>query len=160
MASLSALYPAGFVADASFLVDLIKQDSFAVRFTSNLKNAKTNSVNIGETFSIVARQSGVGSGLLETTFSALGLQIEPFTTTMAHCFVALRDIDDKQRQVQIKKGLAGRDVKTLALGDLACLSQAIVLGLPVLTGDRHWESLSVHGLTVPVLNFRDRLLTP
>ena len=36
---------------------------------------------------------------------------------------------------------------------------ALERDLPVLTGDKHWLSLSVHGLEVSVFDFRDPSLT-
>ncbi|MHB1929779.1 MAG: PIN domain-containing protein, partial [Acidimicrobiales bacterium] len=72
-------------------------------------------------------------------------------------FADLKEIDALSRADQAARGVAR--VKSLSLGDMCCLAHALQHNLPVLTGDQHWPTLSAHGLTLQVFDFRDPALT-
>ena len=160
MATFSRDYPDGFVVDASFLVALVSLNPDAKRFAHLLKTAVTNAVNVGEVFYTTYRNSGIASAQIERAFGALGLSIDPVTIEMVRHFSDLKDVDAKRVLQQQNAGLVGQQVKKLSLGDLTCLSQGLVLGLPVLTGDKHWATLVPHGLPVAVVDFRDLQIVP
>ena len=138
------------------LVGLVQGLPEARRFTPVLMRATTNAVTLGETFYISIRRSPRATpALIESALLALGVAFEPVTINVARHFNELKRIDALRVAEQQKGGVANSDCKKLSLGDMVCLGQAISLGLPVLTGDKHWETLIPHGLNIPVMNFRD-----
>lgn len=68
-------------------------------------------------------------------------------------FAALKRVDAASRRAQQAAGAP--QVKSLSLADMTCLAYALEAGLPVLTGDKHWTTLSSYGLTLAVYDFRD-----
>lgn len=85
------------------------------------------------------------------------MKIDDLTQSMVMRFAALKAIDDLAAVAQEEAG--AHTIKTLSFADLCCLAYALERDLPVLTGDKHWLSLSVHGLAVSVFDFRDPSLT-
>ena len=159
MTSFSQICPGKFVIDASVLVGLVQGLPEARRFTPVLMRATTSAVTLGETFYISFRRSPRATpALVESALLALGVAIESVTISVARHFNELKRIDALRVVEQQDGGVPHTDCKKLSLGDMVCLGQAISLGLPVLTGDRHWETLIPHGLSIPVMNFRDPAL--
>jgi PIN domain nuclease of toxin-antitoxin system len=67
----------------------------------------------------------------------------------------LKRIDATSRATQEAISTPPAEIKTLSLADMCCL--AVERGLPVLTGDKHWLTLT---LPIRVFDFRDEDLHP
>lgn len=141
------------VLDASFLIALLDGEDAAQRFTPMLPRGVVPSVTAGETFYKLHAGSGVEPAQVEEGLRALGLRLVDLPVAAARQFPTLRALDAVRREQQRSRG--ERPLQTLSLGDLCCLGYAVVAGLPVLTGDRHWATLPPLGLGVDVYNFRD-----
>lgn len=116
-----------------------------------LEGAWLSSVNCGEV-RYKAAESGDDPDALVDDLTALGLQIIDFTDDHARHLPALRAIDRRARDEHRRRG---RKTGTLSLADLCCLALALEAGGQVVTGDRHWATLASHGLSMPVLNYKD-----
>jgi PIN domain nuclease of toxin-antitoxin system len=115
------------VLDASALLADLKDEPGSDRVDGVLGESVMSSVNWAEVIqkSIAA---GVEVDSLLDDLQALGLRIEPFTVEEGEMTGRL--------WAQTRQG-------GLSLGDRACLSLGVRLGVPVLTGDRAWASLNL-----------------
>jgi PIN domain nuclease of toxin-antitoxin system len=148
--------PDGVVLDANFVVSLIEVKTEARRFAPHLKQARISTINLGEAFYILRKNtSSVTEAQVEQALTGLGVTIDPVPIEVPRMFNYLKSIDKPRIKEQQKAGLTGRDVKSLSLGDLTCLGFAAHTGLPVLTGDMHWFTLARHGLTTTLINYWD-----
>jgi ribonuclease VapC len=115
------------VLDASALLAYLKDEPGGDAVDGVLAESVMSSVNWAE---VVQKSIAAGmdvDGMLDD-LQSLGLMVEPFTP------------EDGE--------MAGRLWKQtrqagLSLGDLACLSLGLRLGVPVLTSDRAWTSLNL-----------------
>lgn len=150
--------PAGpLVADASFLISVAEADVLAMRFSAALARCSVSAVTFGEVFYKLEQKSGMASESTYAMFSGLGVTCDPVTDEHARLFAQLKDIDAASRAAHA----GSKPAKSLSLGDIVCLSHAIVAGnLPVLTGDKHWLTLPAHGLPLAVFDYRDTTLDP
>jgi PIN domain nuclease of toxin-antitoxin system len=139
------------VADASFLISVAEGDALALRFVGLLNRCEVTAVNFGETCYKIEQRAGVHSALTESTFTALGVTIAAVDVAHARCFAKLKLIDSKSRRDQS----GDPAIHSLSLADMVCLAHALVHGLPVITGDRHWTTLRSHGLDLNIFDFRD-----
>jgi len=146
------------VFDASFLIALLDGEDAAQRFTPVLSRGIVPAVTAGEVFYKLHAAAGIDSTRLEGALNALGITLVDLPVAAALQFPALKSIDRLRREEQKRTG--GRRVQALSLGDLCCLGYALHTQLPVLTADRHWNTLAAHGLTVAVHDFRDPGTTP
>jgi len=146
--------PGGTVAvDATFLIDLFRSQSDAQKYVTVLSRSVATTVNYGEALYKLGQASTAKPAALEGALTSTGLTIADVDLRVARRFLELKDIDKKSAAAQGRAGL--NPIKTLSLGDLACLGYALVHGLPALTADRHWTTLARYGLTVPVFDYRD-----
>ncbi len=146
--------PAGIIAvDATFLIDLFRSKPDAQRFVTVLGRSVATTANFGEALYILGQSTTTKPAMIERALLSTGIKIADVDLRVARRFLELKDIDKLSSTAQAKAGK--HPVKTLSLGDLACLGYALVHGLPALTADRHWTTLATHGLTVPVFDFRD-----
>lgn len=111
-----------------------------------------SSIALGEVHATLAQRTGIDPVTIEDGLRSLGAQLVDFPVAAAAHFPALRAIDAARRAQQKNDG---EKAATLSLADLAVLAHATTLGLAVLTGDRHWTTLSAHGLNVDVHLLRD-----
>lgn len=156
MVSFSQVSPNGFVVDASLIVGVIQGLPEARRFAPLLKSAFTSSVTLGETFYIIHRRAPKTTHVvIESAMVGLGVTVEPVSIEIVRHFNALKDIDGLRVTQQLSQGVLPVNLKKLSLGDMICLGQAMTLNLPVLTGDKHWLTLSEHGLGIDLWDFRD-----
>ena len=115
------------VLDASALLAYLKGESGEEVVDGVLAESAISSVNWAE---VVQKSISAGvevDGMLDD-LQALGLKVEPFTP------------EDGERTGRLweQSRQAG-----LSLGDRACLSLGLRLGVPVLTSDRAWASLNL-----------------
>ncbi|MGH2396386.1 MAG: PIN domain-containing protein [bacterium] len=115
------------VVDASALLAVLENESYADRWAAEIQNAAMSAVNFSE---VVAKLADVGMPMPEIrqTLEPLGVQVVPFDTRQAYDAGALRP--------QTKP-------LDLSFGDRACLALARSAGLPVLTRDRVWTKLQI-----------------
>ncbi|CAN5398477.1 PIN domain-containing protein [soil metagenome] len=99
-----------------------------------------------------AADSGDDPDALIRDLLALGVVIVPFADDHARHVPTLRDIDRASRFAQ--KSTSGGRRKSLSLADLSCLALAMEENARVITGDGHWSTLTEHGLTVSVSDYR------
>lgn len=159
MASISQVSSDGFVVDASFIVAVIERLPEAQRFVPLLKSAFISSVTLGETFYIIHRRAPkITHMLIESAMVALGVSVQSVSVEMVRHFNLLKEIDGLRVKQQLSQGVLPANLKKLSLGDMVCLGQAMTLKVPVLTGDKHWSTLSEHGLEVDLWDFRDHKL--
>jgi PIN domain nuclease of toxin-antitoxin system len=160
---LQKILPNRFVLDSSFLVPLLnpahKNNHLADRFKSRIGDSVVNAVNLGETFYTIYDLARIHSVGIESVLSGYGVMVEPFTADLARNLNELRRIDRLRRDEQESQNVKRDSIKSLSLGDMSCLSQAMELGLPVLTGDTHWFALNKHGLNVVLIDYRDVTLS-
>jgi PIN domain nuclease of toxin-antitoxin system len=122
------------VLDASALLAYLHDEPGGATVEEVLSEAVISAVNLAEVIQkAIAREVEV-NGLRED-LEALGLHIEPFTTEQAE-----------------RAGRLWRETRALglSLGDRACLSLGLTLGLPVWTTDREWRRLAL-GLEIRVI---------
>lgn len=139
------------VLDASFVIALLDGEDAAQRHSRVLSRSVVSSITLGEVYAKFAWRAGIEPTTIESGLRSLGAQLVDFPVAAAAHFPALRVIDAARRAQQKADG---EKAATLSLADLAVLAHATVLDLPVLTGDRHWATLSPHGLDVDVHLFR------
>lgn len=122
------------VLDATVLLAYLLQEPGAEVVDGLLNDARMTSVNWAEVVQ-KAHSAGVDvQGMMEE-LQALGLQVEPFLAADGECAGQLWPLTRKQG---------------LSLGDRACLSLGLRLGLKVLTCDRAWSEMQLE-LEVQVL---------
>src|SRR5579884_2683315 len=120
------------VLDASALLALLNKERGSESVAEFIESGATMSaINLSE---VVAKlsEAGMPEETIHEVLDALGITIVDFDSVFAYKAGLLR--------LATKK--AG-----LSLGDRACLALAGHLGLPAVTTDRVWESLS---LTIPI----------
>lgn len=153
-----AVLPDGAVlADASYLLAIAQADPLAVRFVSALKRTVVTSVNLGEVMYKLAERARRSPHQVGAVFGAQGVKVAPLELRAAMRFPELKRIDAASRAEQETSGTDR--VKSLSLGDMCCLAHALAHDLPVLTGDQHWRTLGLHGLSLQIFDFRDPALT-
>jgi ribonuclease VapC len=122
------------VLDASALLAYLHDEPGGATVEEVLSEAVMSAVNLAEVIQkAIAREVAV-NGLRED-LEALGLRIEPFTAEQAE-----------------RAGRLWKETRVLglSLGDRACLSLGLALGLPVWTMDREWRRLTL-GLEIRVI---------
>jgi len=115
------------VLDASALLALLNGESGNERVAEVLPDTAIASVNFSE---IVAKLADEGrdESEIRSYLDALGLKIVEFNAELAYQTGFLRSLT--------------RSIG-LSLGDRACLALAVSLGVPALTCDRVWTTLSL-----------------
>jgi ribonuclease VapC len=125
-----------FVLDASAVLAAMRGEPGGDRLATAGAELEISSVNVGEIFSTLI-DSGVPSSEVRADFDRLELIVRDFKEAHAIIVGELRP--------------ATRDFG-LSLGDRACLAQARVSNLPILTGDRRQaEKAQALGLTVELI---------
>lgn len=120
----------GVVADASAMLAMLQGEPGADVMAMALGVASMSAVNWAEVVQ-KARAHGIDVTGLQQELRDLGVEFVPFSTIEA----------------EIAADLWHRGLRTLSLGDRACLATAIARGLPVMTADRAWAG---YVLDVPV----------
>lgn len=152
--------PAGkILVDASLLIGIIDSDPDACLFIPILSRCVATSINFGETLYKLEQLLDVDPQKVESAFVGLGLQIDSFGLSAARYFNTLKKIDELSYDAQLVAGVAKNTIKSLSLADLACLSYGLDARLPILTGDKHWCTLSQYGFSGVVLDFRSPATT-
>jgi PIN domain nuclease of toxin-antitoxin system len=152
--------PAGkILVDASLLIGIIDSDPEACLFIPILSRCVATSVNFGETLYKLEQLLDTDPQKVESAFVGLGLQVDSFELSSARYFCDLKKIDEVSRNAQLGVGIAKNLIKSLSLADLACLSYGLDVKLPILTGDRHWCTLSKYGFQGAVFDFRSPATT-
>jgi ribonuclease VapC len=113
------------VLDASALLAYLRQEPGAERVDALLADARMTSVNWAEVVQ-KSLSAGVDVEGMREDLQALGMQVEPFLPA---------DGQQTGRLWVLSRPLG------LSLGDCACLSLGLRLGLPVVTCDRAWGQL-------------------
>jgi PIN domain nuclease of toxin-antitoxin system len=119
------------VLDASALLALLNDEPGAEVVASHLDGAVVSAVNISEVVAKLA-DAGVPPDVIRAALDELDLEVLPFDTLHAYAAGELRPLT---------RHLG------LSFGDRACLAVGQVLGRPVLTTDRNWQTLK---LPIPV----------
>lgn len=152
--------PAGkILVDASLLVGIIDSDRDACLFIPILSRCVVTSINFGEMLYKLEQLLDADPQKVESAFVGLGLQIDSFGLSAARNFNGLKKIDELSRSTQLAAGVAQHMVKSLSLADLVCLSYGLDAKLPILTGDKHWCTLSQYGYGGVVFDFRSPATT-
>lgn len=155
---MSALPSTSLVVDASFLIALADQEPAASRFVPVLARSIVTSINMGEVLYKLDQRASTPPAKVEHLFTnVLGVQVDSVDLAVTRHFPELKRIDARSRSAQTAAGIAAP--KSLSLADLTCLAYAKEAGLAILTGDRHWSTLALHGLTVEIFDFRDLAVT-
>lgn len=129
------------VLDASALLAYLQNESGAdVVQAALVQGAAISTVNWAEVLSKLA-QHGQEPDIVVAHLSALGL---------LHNAIQFYPLDTAHSLIIAKLFLPTRSIG-LSLGDRACLALALSLGLPALTADQDWRSLS---LSIPVIEIR------
>jgi len=115
------------VLDASALLALLNGESGSERVAEVLPDAVIASVNFSEVVAKLADE-GRNESEIRSYLDALGLKIVEFNAELAYQTGFLRSLT--------------RSIG-LSLGDRACLALAVSLGVPALTCDRVWTTLSL-----------------
>src|SRR5262249_37025258 len=124
-----------FVLDTSAVIALFQGEPGAARVaTAVAAGATISSVNLSETVAKL-RDGGIPEPEVRARLDGLNLDVVDFDEAGVYDAGFLRPATRS----------AG-----LSLGDRACLALALALGLPVLTADRHWATVSV-GVTIEVI---------
>jgi ribonuclease VapC len=113
------------VLDASALLAYLRQEPGAEQVDALVANARMASVNWAEVVQ-KSLSAGVDVEGMREDLQALGMQVEPFLPA---------DGEQAGRLWALTRPLG------LSLGDRACLSLGLRLGLPVVTCDRAWAQL-------------------
>lgn len=115
------------VLDASALLALLQGEPGGEVVEELLETATISSVNWSEVVQKALDRQAEIAGLREE-LEALGLEILPFTSSLAEATAHLR---------------SGTRHAGLSLADRACLALAGTLGLPAITTDRIWLDLGL-----------------
>jgi ribonuclease VapC len=125
-----------FVLDASAVLAAMQGESGGDRLATAGPDLEISSVNVSEIFSTLI-DAGVPMPEVRADFGRLELIVRDFREAHAIIVGELRP--------------ATRDFG-LSLGDRACLAQATISNLPILTGDRRQaEKAQLLGLTVELI---------
>jgi len=123
------------VLDASALIAYLRQEEGYQEVRKSLSSsAAISTVNLAEVYTKIVSE-GFSLSEVSPRLKALGLVILPFEEDEARISAEL---------YPIAKSLG------LSLGDRACLSLGLKLGLPVITTDKTWSKLKL-GLDVRIL---------
>lgn len=144
------------VVDASYVIAVIDNEKAAVRLQPILGRGRLTAVTAGEVLYKVVAKSGLDVEEIEALLTTLGTEVVDVSVDVTRRFPALRAMDAARRAEQKSNS---EKAASLSLADLCVLGYAWSIDAPVLTGDRHWSTLAVHGLTVPVYDFRDPSIT-
>jgi ribonuclease VapC len=115
------------VIDASALLALLNAEPGADIVSEALPGGVISAVNLSE---VVAKlcEVGIPEEAIHQALQPLGLEIVPFNEEQAYQAGLLRTVTHDMG---------------ISLGDRACLSLAIMLGVVALTADRAWAELSI-----------------
>jgi ribonuclease VapC len=116
-----------FVADASAILALLKQERFSRFDPGRLFRSTISAVNLSEVLERL-RAGGMSEAEADEAVEALSLDVIDFSALHARIAAYLRP--------HIRQ--AG-----LSLGDRACLALGLEVGGPVVTADRAWAQLDV-----------------
>jgi PIN domain nuclease of toxin-antitoxin system len=120
--------------DASALLALLHSEIGHEIVEQNLNQSVISSVNWSETLQ-KAIAKGIQTDTLQEDLETLGLKIVPFTSEDAEMAARL--------WLQTKSS-------GLSLGDRACFALGLSLGIPVITADRAWSTLTI-GVAITVI---------
>lgn len=115
------------ILDASAVLALVNGESGSDVVAAELPDAIVSAINLSEVVAKLA-EAGLSRTEIHDALDGLGFTIKPFDEDAAYAAGLLR--------VQTKP-------MGLSLGDRACLSLGLQLGLPVLTADRLWTTLEI-----------------
>jgi ribonuclease VapC len=113
------------VLDASALLALLQKEPGWENVASHIAQSAMSGVNWSEVIQKTLARGG-DVVLVRLGIKALGISLIPFTS------------EDAEQAAQL-----WLQAKHLSLGDRACLSLALRLGVPALTADKAWEKLEV-----------------
>jgi ribonuclease VapC len=116
-----------YVIDASALLAVINQETGADAVIPVLRQSLVSAVNLSEVYTKLF-DKGIDADLADAQVKRLELNIEPFGESLAVRAAGLR--------------LSTRHLG-LSFGDRACLAQAQLSNLPVLTADKEWAKLDI-----------------
>ena len=111
--------------DASALLLVLNDEPGGTELAEDLGDAVISTVNLSEVVAKLA-DAGLPEDELREALAGLPLEIIPFDEAMAFAAGLLRPTTR---------------ARGLSMGDRACLSLAVALGLPVVTVDRAWQGL-------------------
>lgn len=116
-----------YVLDSSAILAFLNDEPGTERVAEALEEAVVSTVNISEVITKLI-DAGIPEEQIKLVLGYLSCEIESF------------NLEDAWQSAKLR--LITRD-RGLSLGDRACLSLALKLGLPVLTADRVWSSLAL-----------------
>ena len=122
------------VLDASALLALLFQEPGGEKMLKYLPDSLLSAVNLSEVLS-KAIERGMTLDEASAILAEFPFEVVPFDGDAAARTAALRE---PTRSVG------------LSLGDRACLALGMIIGLPVVTADRHWDQCSLDVKTVQV----------
>ena len=159
MASKPTLPSGKILVDASLLIGILDEDKNACLFVPLLSRCVVTSINFGEVLYKSEELLDADPQKVESAFIGLGVQIDSFDLSGARNFNALKKIDLASRRGQSSAGVKAEKLRSLSLADIVCLSHGLVTGLPILTGDKHWCTLSKFGFAGEVFDFANPTTT-
>jgi PIN domain nuclease of toxin-antitoxin system len=116
-----------YVLDSSAILAFLNDEPGTERVAEALEEAVVSTVNISEVITKLI-DAGIPEEQIKLVLGYLSCEIESF------------NLEDAWQSAKFRLITRGRG---LSLGDQACLSLALKLGLPVLTADRVWSSLAL-----------------
>ena len=123
-----------YVLDASAVLAFLNSEPGYERVSLALPNSVISAVNMSETIAKLM-EVGMPEKEIELVLAYLGCEVKSFE---------LEDGKSTAKLRQVTRPLG------LSLGDRACLALGLQLGLPVLTADRAWSSLTL-GIEIEVI---------
>lgn len=149
--------PAGpILADASFILAVLERHPGASALAASgvLSRTRLLSVTYLEILGVLARAGTLDAAVVEEGLRTLGVTFTDLSSTAGRLLPAVLAADAAARAASRQRG---EKPAGLSLGDRCVLTHASLTGLPVLTGDRYWMLLEVHGLEVDVHTYQDRV---
>jgi len=124
-----------FILDASALLALLKNEPGADKVEPLLGQIVMSSINVSETASILLESEMTAQEVQECLLPLIS-DIVPFDEEQAFKTAELRKHTKKHG---------------LSLGDRACISLGIKMGLPVYTADKVWQKLQLDNLEIELI---------
>lgn len=124
-----------FILDASALLALLKNEPGADKVESLLGQIVMSSINVSETASILLESKMTFQEVQECLLPLIS-DIVPF------------DEEQAFKTAELRKHTKNHG---LSLGDRACISLGIKMGLPVYTADKVWQKLQLDNLEIELI---------
>ena len=124
-----------FILDASALLALLKNEPGADKVEPLLGQIVMSSINVSETASILLESEMTAQEVQECLLPLIS-DIVPF------------DAEQAFKTAELRKHMKNHG---LSLGDRACISLGMKMGLPVYTADKVWQKLQLDSLEIELI---------